>query len=242
MEKLRLAVLASGSGSTGEVILDKAVLVITNNHEAGVINRAKEHDTPFEVLRRTDFRVVDSAGEVDKPASSLRYGEALIKVFQEYGVDFVSQNGWSVLTPANVVEEYKDRIVNSHPAPLDPGYPDFGGQGMHGLAVHQAVLNFARLIKRPFKTEVTLHKAVEEYDKGALLAYSAVEILGGDSAESLQERVKEVEKEQNRMFWEKVAQTGKLVEIRRPSRLILPGEEQFLKEAKRLAIEQYPKG
>lgn len=243
MEKLRLAILASGSGSTGEVIFDKAVIVVTNNPDAGVIERAKKHGIPCVVLRRAEYRVLDAVGEVDKKASSLKYGETLIDVFNKYGTNFIGQHGWSILTPANVTKTFVDHIVNAHPAPLDPGHPDFGGQGMHGLTVHQAVLNFARMVKRPFQTEVTLHKVIEEYDKGSLLAYSVVEIREDDTPESLQERVKKEEIRQNIDFWNKVAETGKLPEVlQRPSRLILPGEEKFLEEARRLAMEQYPKG
>ncbi len=235
MEKICLAILASGSGTTGEVLFDKAVVVVTNNPDAGVIKRAKKYDIPCEVRMRKDYQ------ENGKYSPSL-YGEELIRIFKEYNVNFISQNGWAILTPANVIAAFSDRIVNSHPAPLDPGHLDFGGVGMHGLAVYLAVLNFARLIKRPFQTEVTLHKVVEEYDKGSLLAYTPVDILSGDSPESLQERVKEAEKKQNVSVWKKLEQTGKLVTVERPSRLILPGEEEILEQAKRQAIEQYPKG
>lgn len=242
MEKVKLAILASGAGSTGEVLFERAVVVVTNNPDAGVIERAKKHHIPVKVIPRKDYQVIDISGEVDKVKSLEKYGEALIKIFQRYGANFVSQNGWSILTPASTVAFYKDRIVNAHPAPLDPGYPDFGGQGMHGLAVHAAVLNFARAIDRPFQTEVTLHKVVEEYDKGALLASTAVSILPTDSPEVLQKRVQEVERKQNIEFWNKVEQTGKLETVVRPRRLILPEEVDILEKAKQNAIAKYPHG
>lgn len=242
MENLRLAILASGSGSTGEVIFDKAVVVITNNPDAGVIERAKKAHLPCEILSRPKYRVFAQSGEVDKESSALRYGEELLRILEKYSANFVSQNGWSILTPKNVIFAYGDRIVNSHPAPLDPGYPDFGGSGMHGLAVHAAVLYFAQNVGRPFSTEVTLHKAVEDYDKGPLLARSFVKIEGDDTPETLQARVKEIEVRQNVDFWNMVEETGKLVEIKRDGRLILPGEEDLLEEAKRRAVEAYPKG
>lgn len=242
MEKLNLAILASGSGSTGEVLFDRVIVVITNNPSAGVIDRAKKHQLACEVLPRAKFNVINPDREVDIEASREKYGMALIEILQKYNVNFISQNGWSILTPANVITAYEDHIVNSHPAPLDPGHPDFGGKGMHGLAVHAAVLNFAKAVGRPFKTEVTLHKVTEKYDEGKLLAYTQVEIKPDDSPENLQERVKEAEKEQLVTFWEEVEKTGQLVEIQRLERLILPEEEEILIEAKKLAIEQYPKG
>ncbi len=233
--KLKLAILASGAGTTGEPIFDKAVVIVTNNPDAGVIEKAQGCGIPVQVMPRKSY-------QVDGKYSPEKYGEALIEVFQKYGVDFISQNGWAILTPRKVIDAYRDRIANVHPAPLDPGHPGFGGKGMHGLAVHSAVLNFARAIKRPFETEVTIHEVWEEYDRGPLLAYTAVEIKPNDTPESLQERVKEAEKRQNIDFWNQVADTGKLVEIQRPSRLIFPGEERILEKAKAEAILAYPHG
>lgn len=242
MEKIRLAILASGSGSTGEPIFERCVVVITNNPDAGVIERAKKYGIPTEIMPRKNYQVVGPDGKVDVEKSREKYGEALIAVFKKCRVNWISQNGWAILTPVNIITTFPDHIVNSHPAPLDPGYPDFGGGGMHGLAVHQAVLNFAKALHRPFKTEVTLHKVVEEYDKGEILVYTPVEVLSNDTPESLQERVKEAEKKQNKDFWDKVEETGKLEVIKRPSRLILPEEIEILEAAKKAAIEKYPHG
>lgn len=231
-----MAILASGSGSTGEVLFDKAVVVVTNNPDVGVIERTKKHGVLCEVRMRRDY-------QIDGKNAPQKYGEELIRIFEQYGVNFISQNGWSILTPVNVINAFENRIVNAHPAPLDPPYPDFGGKGMHGLAVHQAVLNFARSINRPFQTEVTLHKVTEKYDEGSILAYTPVEILPNDTPQILQARVKEAEKEQNADFWIKVEGLGKLPPvIQRPERLILPNEVEVLAEAKEKAILQYPHG
>ncbi|TSC63991.1 MAG: phosphoribosylglycinamide formyltransferase 1 [Microgenomates group bacterium Gr01-1014_93] len=235
MEKIRLAILASGAGTTGEPIFERCVIIITNNPDAGVIERAKKYGIPFEVRMRKDYQEEGSY-------SPKKYGEELIRILKGQNANFISQNGWAILTPSNIIVAFKDRIVNSHPAPLDPGYSDFGGAGMHGLAVHQAVLNFARAVNRPFHTEVTLHKVGEEYDKGSLLMFTPVEILPDDSAETLQERLKEVEKKQNKEFWEKVQQTKKLEVIERPNRLILPEEVEILEKAKLDAVAKYPHG
>ena len=236
LEKIRLAILASGSGSTGEVLFDKAVVVITNNQDAHVIERAEKHGISCKVRMRKDYQ---TEGKNDP----VKYGDELINIFREYEVNFISQNGWSILTPANVVREFEGRIVNAHPAPLDIGHPDFGGQGMHGLAVHAAVLNFAREISRPFKTEVTLHQVSEKYDEGGVLAFSEVEILPDDTPQKLQDRIKEVEKKQNIDFWNRVKEFGHLPPvIARPSRLIFPNEVDILKKAKAGAITAFPHG
>ncbi len=243
MAKLNLAILASGGGSTAEPLFDIASLIITNNPNAGIIQRAEGSKIDCIVISRKDYLVYKSNGEIDQQASKVKYGQSLMAAFRIYDINFISQNGWSVMTPTNVIDGYKDKIINSHPAPLDPGYLDFGGVGMHGLAVHAAVLNFKRLANRPFNyTEVCLHFVTEDYDKGQAVAATLVPFVEGDTPESLQIRVKEAEKQQNKAFWSRVKETGLITPIHRTQRLILPGEEAILEEAKKQAIAQYPNG
>lgn len=243
MSNLKLAILASGSGSTAEPLFDLATLIITNNPQAGIIQRAQAAGIDCIVLSRKDYLVYKENSEVDHTATRLKYGASLLATFRIYEIDHISQNGWSVMTPANVIKMFEGKIINSHPAPLDPGYPDFGGIGMHGLAVHAAVLHFKKMVNRPFDyTEVCLHQVTEEYDKGPAVAASLVKIEPTDTPETLQARIKEVEKQQNRNFWTKVATEGKISPIYRHQRLILPGEEQILEEAKKRAIAEYPRG
>lgn len=147
-----------------------------------------------------------------------------------------------MITPSNICAKFLGRITNNHPAPLDPGFPDFGGKGMKGLVVHQAVLNFARKIQRPFNSEICIHLVNEELDKGGLLDYSPVEVLENDTPESLQSRVKEVEKKFNVEFWSKVETLGKLEPIQRQERVVLENEINLLVEAKAQAIAEMEKG
>jgi folate-dependent phosphoribosylglycinamide formyltransferase PurN len=135
-----------------------------------------------------------------------------------------------------VCVKYGGRITNNHPAPLDPGFADFGGKGMKGLAVHQAVLNFASKVERKFNSEICIHLVTEELDKGLLLAYKPVEILEGDTAVELQNRVKEVEKKLIADFWKGVEEAGILVTIEREERLIREEELGILEEAKVSAL------
>ena len=226
---MKLAILGSGNGSTAEAIFDRASLVITNNPEAGIIERAKRAGVPVEVIERKE-KTLDE------------YGSYMLMVLRDYEIEFISQNGWEVLTPSNVVKIFKGRITNNHPAPLDPGFADFGGKGMKGLSVHHAVLNFAYSINRPFKTEIDIHLVTEEFDKGELVALREVEIKDGDTAESLQQRLKEVEKQLMKDFWDEVEETGRIEVIKRPERVIRAGEEKILEEAKAQAIAQNQKG
>lgn len=225
---MKLAILASGSGTTAEVLFPKASVVITNNPDAGVINRATDAGLTVEIVEKKDLSLEE-------------YGQKLIEVLGKYQFDFISQNGWDMITPANVCLKFEGKITNNHPAPLDPGHPDFGGKGMKGLAVHQAVLNFFKQVARPFNSEVCIHLVNSELDKGELLAYELVEIMKNDSPKSLQARVKEVEKKLIAEFWEGVEKGGALVPIQRKSRLIKREELGILDEAKSKAIEDYSK-
>lgn len=233
MEDFRLAILASGEGSTGEVLFDKATLVVVSNSQAPVLERIKRYNKEYK--HRLNFELVSRAAFRDRA----EFGQALFKVLKKYQINFISQNGWTVYTPENVLSFYKGRIINSHPGPLDPGYPDFGGAKMNDLVVHSAVIYFASHISRPFKTEVCLHQVSREFDKGDLVAFREVDILKEDSPECLQQRVKNVERELLRDFWSKVEETGEIKTIQRKERVIHPGEELILEEAKKQAIEKY---
>lgn len=229
MDNFNLAILASGEGSTGEVLFDKARVVITNKPNAGIIIRARKAGVPVAIIER-------------KGKSSEEFGQEILEVLEKYEIDFISHNGWEALTPKEVVQKYQGKIVNAHPAPMDPGHLDFGGKGMYGLAVHQAVLNFAKKISRPFQTEICLHLVTEEFDKGELVAISKVDISNDDSAETLQARVKEEERKLLKDFWTKVFETGKIETIQRTERVIQPGEEEILEESKREVIAEYSQG
>lgn len=220
---MKLAIFASGTGSTAEVLFKYASVVLTNVPNAGVIKKAKIAGIPVEVVEKDGMNLD-------------QYGEKILDVLSKYSFDFISQNGWEMITPRNVCEEFAGKITNNHPAPLDPGYPDFGGKGMKGQVVHQAVLNFSKKMDREFKSEICIHLVNEELDKGGLLAFEPVEILDGDTAESLQERVKEVEKVLIAEFWEGIEKAGDLVPLQRNERVIKEEEFGILEEAKREAI------
>jgi folate-dependent phosphoribosylglycinamide formyltransferase PurN len=226
---MKLAILGSGKGSTAEAIFDKASLVVTNNPQAGIIERAKDAGVVVEIVER-------------EGKSMEQFGEELLRVLKKHQIEFISQNGWELLTPGNVIKAFEGKITNNHPAPLDPGHPDFGGRGMKGLAVHQAVLNFAKAVKRPFKTEIDIHLITEDFDKGELVAIREVEILQDDTPETLQQRLKEVEKQLMRDFWDEVEETGKIEMIKRSERVIEANEAQVLEKAKHDAIAQFGKG
>jgi formyltetrahydrofolate-dependent phosphoribosylglycinamide formyltransferase len=171
---MRVAVAVSGRGSNLEALLRalgpdgpaRVVLVLSNRSEAGALARARDHGVPTEVLA--------DAGDP---------GEWLDRLLQ-YRVDLLVLAGYLKLVPAPVVAQFRDRILNIHPALL----PAFGGAGMYGRRVHQAVLaSGAR------QSGATVHLVDEVYDRGRILAQTRVPVLPGDTPDRLAARVLEAE-------------------------------------------------
>jgi len=148
---MKIALLISGGGSTMEAIIKavqngvlkniEPVLVISSKKDAGGIEKARALGIKNEdilIIRPKDF------------LSREDFGEKIISECKKRNVDFIGQYGWMVLTPENVIREYKNMIVNQHPGPLDMGEPDFGGKGMYGLRVHQARIEFVKKVNRDF--------------------------------------------------------------------------------------------
>ena len=242
-DKLRIAMLISGGGTTMQAIIrackngalkDKVepVLVIASRAEAGGLQKACDEGIPNHnvlLIARTDY------------PDPLDFGEAILMACQKRRVDFIGQYGWMVKTPANVIEAYQNMMVNQHPGPLDPGKPDFGGKGMFGHRVHCARLYFVRKVKRDFTTEAVAQRIALEYDQGAVLRKRVIPIQKDDDPISLQERVLPEEHLVQIETLEDFAD-GNVIEITRRTPLVFSGEEKVLAEAKKIAKMLFPKG
>lgn len=190
--RLRAAVFASGRGSNFKALVDhssgrhegdragdgtsrrslwEVVLLVSDRVDAPVLGRARELGIETTVV---PVRETSGTGMGPELMSRLRMAE----------VDLILLAGYLRLVPDQVVEAYRDRILNIHPALL----PGFGGKGMYGLHVHRAVLEAGVRITGP-----TVHLVDEEYDRGRILAQWPVPVLSGDTPEVLAERVTEVE-------------------------------------------------
>ena len=171
---LKIAVCVSGGGSNLLALLEslrnfggaKVVLVLSNQASAGGLEHAKAFGVPVVVFR--------------DPADDAEWLETL----RQHHVDLIVLAGYLKLVPPAVIAAYRDRIINIHPALL----PSFGGPGMYGLRVHQAVLASGAKV-----SGCTVHLVNEEYDRGPILAQSRVPVLPGDTAETLAARVLEAE-------------------------------------------------
>ena len=239
---MKIALLISGGGTTMSAIIKACkdntlqnvtpVLVIASKRDAGGIKKALDLGMKVEdvfILTPRDFQ------------DSTAYGEAIIAECRKRNVDFIGQYGWLVKTPENVINVYKDMIVNQHPGPLDTGSPDFGGTGMYGMRVHQARLLFVRRTNREFWTEATTHRVTVNFDEGKIVKRKQVPIFQNDTAETLQARVLPIEHEVQIEALRDFA-NGTVSEFTREIPLVMPAEESILEECKELAIKLYPHG
>jgi len=171
---MHVAVVASGRGSNLEALLRalgpdapaQVVLVLTNRSDAPALGRATERGIPGVILRN--------------PASV----DEWLAPLERYGVDLIVLTGYLKLVPPEIVARFRGRIINIHPALL----PAFGGKGMYGRRVHEAVLaSGAR------ESGATVHLVDEVYDQGPILGQVRVPVFPGDDADRLAARVLEAE-------------------------------------------------
>jgi phosphoribosylglycinamide formyltransferase-1 len=180
---MRLAILASGAGTTAQAVFDacaqgridgSVVLVISNNAQAPVLDRAQAAGIPSRHL---------SARTHPEPEALER---ALLDSLRDAGATHVLLAGYMKKLGASVLAAYPARVYNTHPALL----PAYGGRGMYGDRVHAAVLADGRE-----RSGATVHVVTEDYDEGPILAAIEVPVLPGDDVASLGERVRGAERE-----------------------------------------------
>jgi len=171
---MRVAVAVSGRGSNLEALFtslgngDEAqvVLVLSDRADAPALDLARQRNVA--ALALEDWRSADE------------WRDAL----EAQSVDLLVLAGFLKLVPPEVIARYRGRIINVHPALL----PAFGGKGMYGIRVHEAVLQSGAA-----ESGCTVHLVEEEYDRGMILAQARVPVLPGDTAQMLASRVLEQE-------------------------------------------------
>lgn len=176
VNKIHLAILASGSGSNAENFIRYfeghprigVALVVSNNPGAHVLERAKKAGICHTVITARQWR--------DK--------EAVCDVFNGYLVDAVVLAGYLLLLPAWFVEMFPGKIFNIHPALL----PSFGGKGMYGEHVHRAVINSG-----VNESGISIHLVNEAYDEGQVIFQKSLRVFPHDTADSLAKRIQQLE-------------------------------------------------
>lgn len=171
-----IAILASGSGTNAENIINffsknndiNVNLIVSNNPDAFVIQRAIRHNIAWVVVNRNQF-------------VEHNYMIALLK---DRGIDAIVLAGFLWLIPDDLINAYDGKIINIHPALL----PNYGGKGMYGMNVHKAVIN-----NKERQSGITIHKVNNEYDKGEIIFQAVCEINDEDTPESLADKIHELE-------------------------------------------------
>ena len=175
-EKKRLLLFASGNGTNAENIIRyfskkqsaEVVVVLSNNPHAGVLKKAQKQNVPTAVFSRTDF------SETEK----------ILSILASYHPDLIILAGFLWKIPPEVVRHYPRRIINVHPALL----PRFGGKGMYGRHVHEAVIKSGET-----KSGITIHYVNEKYDEGQIIFQKETEISPDETPESLAEKIHQLE-------------------------------------------------
>lgn len=171
----KIIIFASGSGSNAEKIIQHflhnkqicVAAVFSNKADAGVLQRAERFNIPSIVFNRAEMT-----------------DGTLKNILTKFEPDLLVLAGFLLKFPDELVELYAGRILNIHPALL----PNYGGKGMYGMHVHQAVLNN----KEKF-TGITIHQVNEFYDEGAIVFQSSVNIESCQNAEEIAAKVHELE-------------------------------------------------
>jgi phosphoribosylglycinamide formyltransferase-1 len=191
---MNCAVFASGGGTNFQSLIDRQEagdlhvtfsLLVSNNRSAGAMERARNHAIPTLHCAPSSF------------PTEAAYAEKLLVELTSRAVELIVLAGYMKKIPAEIIRRFPHRIVNIHPGLL----PAFGGKGLYGRHVHQAVLDYGAKI-----SGVTVHFVDEEYDHGPIILQETVPVLDGDDADRLAERVLQVE---HRCYWraiESVAQ------------------------------------
>ncbi len=170
---LKIAILASGSGSNAQALIEhftqspwgRVEILVTNNPQAGVIERAERLGVACK-----SFNPKTESDE--------------ILLFLESSADIILLAGYLRRIPVNWTRAFNGRIFNIHPSLL----PKFGGKGMYGRYVHEAVSTAGESV-----TGITIHIVNEQYDEGTIVAQYQVEITPGEAPHSIEEKVRELE-------------------------------------------------
>jgi formyltetrahydrofolate-dependent phosphoribosylglycinamide formyltransferase len=171
-----IAVFASGAGSNAKKIIEyfnqsssvKIALVVCNKQGAGVIQIATDNNIPVLLIEKEKFF----------------RGNAYLDELKKHSIDFIVLAGFLWKLPVNLINAYPDRIINIHPALL----PNYGGKGMYGNKVHEAVIAAGDK-----ETGISIHYVDDEYDHGTTIFQARCPVYETDTADSLAQRIHQLE-------------------------------------------------
>ncbi|WP_457128267.1 phosphoribosylglycinamide formyltransferase [Mucilaginibacter sp. HD30] len=174
--KKRIAIFASGSGSNAQKIMEyfkrspdaEVVLILTNNPQAYVLQRADNFEVPSHVFNRNEFYQTDE----------------VIRILKTLQVDLIVLAGFLWLVPSSLLSAFPNKIINLHPALL----PKYGGKGMFGDNVHKAILE-----AKEEESGITIHFVNAEFDEGEVIHQSRFKIDPSDTLEMVKFKGQQLE-------------------------------------------------
>lgn len=186
-----IAIFASGNGTNAEAIIQhfkndpdiSVSLVVSNNPGAYVLQRAKNHGIPTVLINRESFYTSNS----------------ILSELEAHRVDLIVLAGFMWLVPQYLVAKYERHMVNIHPALL----PKYGGKGMYGMHVHNAVKKAGET-----QTGITIHWVNEHYDEGAIILQQTCEIEENDTPDMIATKVHALEYEYYPKVIESIVKNG----------------------------------
>lgn len=174
----KIVIFASGTGTNAENIIQyfqaqdrvEVIHVLSNNKTAKVLQKAHQHEV--------------NAIHFDKTA--LYDTHEVLNILKDTDPDLIVLAGFLWMMPKNILEAFHNKIINIHPALL----PKYGGKGMYGMRVHQAVVE-----NKDQKTGITIHYVNEKYDEGKIISQFETKISESDTAETVAKKIHELEQQ-----------------------------------------------
>lgn len=191
--KKNIILFASGAGSNAQKIIDhfrnsthvKVSLIVCNKPGAGVVDIGRSENIPVLIIDRDRFF----------------RGDGFIPEIEKAGPDLIVLAGFLWKIPQALIDQYRGKIINIHPALL----PKYGGKGMYGHYVHEAVLSAGEV-----QSGITIHYVDEHYDSGDIIFQTACPVMEGDTAKKLAERIQMLEHVHYPRVVEEVLRKGKI--------------------------------
>lgn len=171
-KETHIAIFGSGNGTNAQRICEyfkenpsiKISAIITNKKDAYIVERAKKLGIPYCYFNRNQFYS----------------GNDVLSYLKENKIDYIILAGFLWLVPQNLLEAYPNKIINIHPALL----PNYGGKGMYGMYVHEAVIE-----NKEKESGITIHFVDENYDEGKAIFQAKCQIAPSDDAETLAQKI-----------------------------------------------------
>ena len=173
---IKIAVFASGKGSNAANIIEyfqnhlsiEVGLLVTNSMKSGIIGLSEEHSIPCLMVTNED--IVNTSD--------------MAQTLKDDGISYIVLAGFLRKIPDDIIDAFRNKILNIHPSLL----PKYGGKGMYGRNVHQAVVNAGEK-----ETGITIHLVDEKYDNGDIILQKEIKLTGTESVEEIESMIKVLE-------------------------------------------------